>query len=66
MKEGKEIMLFNWLLWCIKLKGIVPFQCGIVSHRELTEAEKDYVKDIKIPRELLNMAMEKKNKCLKK
>jgi len=34
--------LVNWILWCIKLHAIVNKCAGLVSHRELTDAEKEY------------------------
>lgn len=39
--------IFNWILWCIKLKEILPWKAGYVSHRKLTKDEYYYSKEIK-------------------
>jgi len=34
--------LLSWLLWCIKVKEILPIEVGMVGHRKLTKKEKEY------------------------
>ena len=38
----KIVLFLNWLRWAIELKTIPIWEVCWVSHRELTEAEKEY------------------------